>query len=129
MSMTRRRRWTCSAALDRIAQIEQLPAEPGKGRKPGHGARKVEDRSRRHVAVLGGDGPVDRGEAAGLRFAPDGGKQPCLADSGLAGEQQELAPAGGNVVETPVRELEQVVTPDEERTTDGPERGVHGSEV
>jgi hypothetical protein len=29
----------------------------------------------------------------------------------------------------PIREDEQVVTPDEERATDGPRGGVHGSEV
>jgi hypothetical protein len=44
----------------RIAQIEQLPAEVGEWREPGHRPRQVEDRSRRHVAVLGGEGPLCR---------------------------------------------------------------------
>ena len=113
----------------RIPQVEQLPAEFLEGREPGHGPRQVEDRSRRDVAVLGGDRPRDRGEAAGLRLAPDGGQQPGLADPRLAGEQQELAPAGGDVLEPPIRELEQVVAPDEKRATDGSQRRVHGSEV
>ena len=109
----------------RIAQVEQLTAEIGEGRQPCHGAREIEDRGRRDVSVLGGDRSLDRREAAGLRLAPDGGHQAGLSDPGLAGEQEELAPTGGDVVKTPIRKGEQVVTPDEERAPNGPQCGVH----
>ena len=45
-------------------------------------------------------------------------EEPRLADPGLAGEQQELAVAGRDVVEASIDEVEQVVTPDEERAAD-----------
>ena len=77
----------------------------------------------------GATAPSSAEKTAGLGFAPEGGQQPGLADPSLAGEQEELAPPGGDVFETPIREDEQVVTPDEERATDGPQRGVHGSKV
>ena len=113
----------------RLAQVEQIATEVGEGREPGHDSRQVEDRGGRHVSVLWRHRSFDRSELAGLGLAPDGGEQPSLPDPRFAGEQEELAPAGGDVVETPIGEGQQVVTPDEERTADGPERRVHGREV
>ena len=100
-------------------------AERGEWRQPGHRPRQVKDRGGRHVAILGSHRPVDGRQAARLRLAPDGREQPRLADPGLAGEQQELAPACDDVVEPPIGEDEQVVTPDEERTADGSGCGTH----
>ncbi len=101
----------------RIAHVEQLPAEACERREPGHRPRQVEERCRRDIAILGCDRPGHRGEATSFRLAPNGGQQAGLADPRLAGEQEELAPAGGDIVEPPIRELEQVITPDEERAT------------
>ena len=125
MPITSRRRSTFSADGRRIGQVEQLAAERGERRQPGHRPRQVKDRGRRHVPVLGSHRPGNGCHAACLRLPSDGGEQPGLADPGLAGEQEELAPASDDVVEPPIGEDEQVVTPDEERTTDGSGCGTH----
>jgi hypothetical protein len=51
----------------------------------------------------------------------NGGQEPGLADPGLTGEQEELAATGDDVIEASSRELEQVIAPDEERTSNGSE--------
>ena len=79
--------------------------------------------------VLRRDGALDSDEAATLGLAPDRGEEAGLADPGLAGQQQELAATGEDVVEAPVGQVEQVVAPDEERAADDARRTVHRSEV
>ena len=56
------------------------------------------------------------------RIAP---RKPGLADPRLAGQQQELATPGQDILEAPVGQVEQVVASDEERTADGAWRTVH----
>ena len=68
-------------------------------------------------------GPVGPQRPGGDEFACiglpiDRIEEPRLADPGLSGEQQELAVAGHDVVQAAIDEVEQVVTPDEERATD-----------
>ena len=113
----------------RIGQDQKLAAERFEGGQPGHRAGHVEERRGRDVAILGSHGAVDSVQAARLRLALDRSQEPRLADPGLAGEQDELAAAFEDVVEPPVGEDEQVVTPDEERTADGSRCGRHRSEV
>lgn len=124
------REWIAGAA--RFGQsadvaLAHTAAGPGPCRPTSaNDASLVIDRARSRIEdagtslSLGGNRPLDRRETAGLGLAPEGGQQPGLADPSLAGEQEELAPPGGDVFETPIREDEQVVTPDEERATDGP---------
>jgi hypothetical protein len=56
---------------------------------------------------------------------PDGTQEPCLADTRLTGEEQELTTSGGNLVEAPIREVEQVVAADQQGAANGSERGGH----
>ena len=80
------------------------------------------------VAVLGGNRAGDRGEATSLSLALDRGQQAGLANPRLAGEQKELTPAGGGLLEAPICELEQVVAPDQERATNVSWRDMHEAE-
>ena len=77
----------------------------------------------------GATAPSTAAKPRALGLPPDRAEEPRLADPGLAGEQQELAVAGQDVVEPPVDELEQVVATDEERAADGARRAVHGPGV
>ena len=79
--------------------------------------------------VLRRDRTVDRREPAALGLAADRAEEARLADPGLTGQQQELPVPRLDVIEPAVGELEQVVAPDEERTTDGTRRAAHGTEV
>ncbi len=78
--------------------------------------------------VLRGDRPGDGSEPTSLGPLRDGGQHAGLADPGVAGEQEELAAAGDRLLEPPIRELEQFVTPYEERAADGSWGSVHGRE-
>ena len=125
ISRARPRRRTCSAASVVVAQVEQLAAELGKR------AVRVIVRARSRIddagtlRSCGATAPSAATHARDPRPCAERRQEPGLADPGLAGEQQELATTGDDVVEAAVRELEQVVAPDEERTSNGSERGKH----
>ena len=55
-------------------------------------------------------------------------EEPRLADARLAGDEQELAEAGLDVIEPAVDELEQLVAADEERAANRVGSDVHGSQ-
>ena len=124
-SMTSWRRGTCSASIvasRRASRSRPRSAKTGcrsivramsridaAGTSLSCGATKPQDVANpRSVGLL-----VDRIEVAGL------------ADPRLAGHQEELAAASEHVVEPSVGELEQVVATDQERATNGTDRGIH----
>ena len=64
-------------------------------------------------------------EPALCRLPVDRVEEPRLADAGLPGDEEELAMARLDVVESPIGELEQVVASDEERAANRTGSGVH----
>ena len=94
--------------------------------------RRTIDRARSRMDAAGTSwscGATAPSTAANPRLSalrPDGAEEARLADPGLAGQQQELAVPGEDVVQAAVGELEQVVPPDEERACSGARRAAHG---
>ena len=104
-----------AAALER----QQVGAERPERRVLTHRAREVLDRGEGHESVVGGEIPLRHAIARGLGLAQHGVHHPGLADAGLPGQQQEVPAPGRGLDQAPVREREQVVAADEQRTQEG----------
>jgi hypothetical protein len=68
--------------------------------------------------VLWRHSSADGHETTSLGLLDDRIEEARFADPGLAREQQELASAGHNILETSVDQVEQIVPSDEERAAD-----------
>ncbi len=99
----------------RVGKIEELPSEVRPRLQARHRARHVEQRRRRHVAVLGSEEPGRRPEARAARLCLDGGHESRLADAGFASQQEELPSTRRRLRQAAFGEIEQVVPSDQDR--------------
>ena len=97
-----------------VGEIEELPSEVRPRLQARHRARHVEQRRRRHVAVLGSEEPGRRAEARLLRLRLDGGHELGLADAGFASQQEELPSTRRRLRQAAFGEIEQVVPSDQD---------------
>jgi hypothetical protein len=103
----------------RIAQREEVAAEPFEARHPQHRSSHVEDRSRGNVAVLRSQIAPDSGEASLLGLLVDRIEEAGLADPRLARDEEELAAPREHIVEPSIGELDQLVSTDQQRAANG----------
>jgi drug/metabolite transporter (DMT)-like permease len=98
--------------------VGQRTTRGGKRRDSPHGASQVDEQRRGHVLVLRREPPVRGAEPGERRLFLDGAEEPRLADSGVPGKQDDLAPTLGDRVKTPGRHVQQVIATDEDGTDD-----------
>ena len=119
VSVTNRRRRTCSPLAAARIELEQAVRRASRTRAMRSIVRAM---SRMDAAGTswswGATAPPAVVKPRCFAFRMIAPRKPRLADARLAGQQQELAVAGRDVLEASVDEVEQVVTPDEERATD-----------
>ena len=112
-----------------VAERQQLAAQVGEA--PACAASCAPCRGSTRPARRGPAAPRTRRSRRSPRssaFWPIASRNRVLPMPGLAGDEQELAVAGLDVVEPAVGELEQIVASDEERATDGIGSGIHASQ-
>jgi hypothetical protein len=89
-------------------------APPGVARLP-QVAGQLQQQPAGGLGVAGERRRPDHAEPSPHGGVGDGGEQPGLADPGLAGHEQQLAPAARDLAETPFGQGEQVVPADQHR--------------
>ena len=102
-------------------------ARAGEPRRAPQVAREVDQQAAGRVDVAGEGSPAGHHETIGEAPPLDGGCEPCLADPGLACEEEQPAPARERLRATAVGKREEVVPADEDRADVGP-RVRHGGE-